>query len=117
MRNQLASKYFTEGDRRTSIADTLVDANGDPINLAGHTVAFRLVRGSDVLIDDAAATVDDEDAGQVSYSWAADEPPAVEGSLQDECHYWWILTRTADGKLEHFPGDGKLRRLYLVKAF
>lgn len=117
MPNSLVSKTFTAGDRRTAIADILTDADGAAISLTGHTVAFLLVRARDnhVLLDKVAATVDDAATGKVSYDWGADGPPTPAGE-QMLCNYWWVLTRTSDGKREHFPGDGPKRQCLIVRA-
>lgn len=99
--NELRIKYFTVGDRRTAIADTLYDANGSVINLTGHTVAFLMVSTSGtVKVNYAAATVDSAAAGTVSYSWAA-----ADVDTAGTYNYWWKVTRTSDAKVEHFPGD------------
>lgn len=112
--NEKIVKYFTKGDRRTSIADTLYDANGGVVNLTGCTVAFRMVLDSDdtVKVNSAAATVDSAAAGTVSYAWAAADVDTA-GTYA----YWWIVTVTASGKVEHFPGDGKKRYAVIVATY
>lgn len=103
-------KYFTVGDRRTSIADTLVDGNGDVVDLTNHTVAFLMKDESGtVKVNYSAATVDAAASGTVSYAWAANDVN-TEGTY----YYWWRVTRTSDSKVEHFPGDGAKRKVIFV---
>ena len=109
--NTKRSKTFTQDDRRTSIADTLTDANGTVIDLTGHTVAFRMVDAAagTVKINSAAATVDAALLGNVSYAWGA-----TDLDTPGTYYYWWIVTRTSDSKVEHFPGDKRTRELIVV---
>lgn len=109
MGNEVGQKVFTVGNRRTSIADTLIDADGDAIDLTGHTVAFRMIAADGtVKVDNAAATVDDATAGNVSYAWAA-----ADVDTAGTYYYWWIVTRASNSKTERFPGDGRKRLVIL----
>lgn len=115
--NPTLHKNFTAGDRRTAVADTLVKSDGTAVDLTDHTVAFKLVRASDdtVLIDEEAATVDSPPTdGNVSYPWTTAPPNPASGKSM-RCHYWWVVTRTSDGKREHFPADGETRVLWIHK--
>lgn len=110
--NETIEKTFTKNDRRTALADTLVDADGDPIDLTGHTVALLMKNNAGTTkVNYSAATVDDATSGEVSYSWAL-------GDLDTAgvYWYWWRVTRTSDSKVEHFPGDGRKRKLTVVEA-
>jgi len=80
---------------------TLVDAEGEPIDLTGATVAFRMRNERTQRIKvDAAATVTDSTAGRVAYSWlAADTDEA--GIFSAE-----VVVTFADGRIEVFPSDG-----------
>ena len=102
MPNPAQQKWFTQNDRRTSIADILTDGKGNPLDLSNSTVAFRMVKKSDstVKVNNAAATIDSTTKGEVSYAWGASDLDTA-GSFWA----WWILT--SGGKTEHFPGDGK----------
>ena len=90
---------FTVGDRRVSIAATLLNSKGKPIDLTGMTFKFRMTpEDTDTpKINDQAATVDDALKAEVSYSWAAadvDTPGTFD--------YQWIIV-DGSGKTEHFP--------------
>lgn len=101
--NRLTQMFFTVGDRRAAIAATLKDPNGTVIDLTGHTVVFRLVHATTyaVKINDAAAIIDNAAAGTVHYDWASADVDTAGDYLA-----WFIISRTSDGKKEHFPGDG-----------
>jgi hypothetical protein len=110
--NRLIEKRMTVGDTRTPISDTLIDDGGNPINLAGHTVKFRLIDAdANAVVDSAAATIDDEGAGDVSYPWQ-DADVDTAGTF----YYWWIAIRTSDGNEERFPSGGRMRRLVIDPA-
>lgn len=111
--NELFEKTFTVGDRRTSMADTLVDQSGTVVDLTGHTVSFLMVNKATgaVKVNYAAATVDSAAAGTVSYAWAA-----ADVDTAGTYFYWWRVTRISDSKVEHFPADGPKRRVVFVAA-
>lgn len=102
-------KRFTTGDLRVAIADTLEDSEGTIVDLTGMTVAFRMTpEGSDTpKVDDAAATVDDAEAGEVSYSWVAADVD-TEGTYD----YQWIVTSAT--KTEHFPVGAKAKVVFVA---
>ena len=109
--NDLIYRTITQDDRRTAFADELIKEDGTKVDLTGNTVAFRMTKKADdmVVINDVAATIDSAINGQVSYSWAA-----LDVANTGLFHYWWIVTLTATGTKEHFPGDGKKRLLEIV---
>ncbi len=106
--NVVVTKNFTVGDRRTPIADTLERLLDDgvttaPVDLTGCTVAFKMIaEDGTVKVNSAAAVIDDEDNGEVSYLWQAADVD-TEGLF----YYWWIVTQS--GKTEHYPADGRKR--------
>ena len=111
--NEIREKQITVGDRRSMISDVLVDAATDlPIDLTGHTVAFRMyTEAGAVKVSDAAATVVTPASGVVGYA-----PTAADVDTAGTYFYWWIVTRTSDSKKETFPSDGRKRRLVIYAA-
>lgn len=109
--------HHTLGDRRTAIAATLRDADRAPVDLTGHTVAFRLTRASDdtVKINSAAATVDSALLGQVSYALSAADHTAI--ATAGDHWAWFIVTRTSDSKVDHYPPEGKRWRVTMHTAY
>ena len=111
--NPIIEKYFTKGDRARAIADTLVDSNGDVVDLTGNTVKFRMTLESDdsVKINSSAATIDSATGGKVSYTFTA-------GDIDTAGNYWgWWIRMTGTGLTEHFPGDGKRLRIIISEAY
>lgn len=106
--------YQTKGDRRTAIAATLRKPDGEVVDLTGCTVTFRMVKASDdtVKINSAAATVDDAEEGDVSYSWAA-----ADVDTAAEYYAWWIVTRTSDSKTDRYPPEGKRFKVIVVSNY
>lgn len=106
--------YQTKGDRRTAIAATLRKHDGSLVDLTGCTVAFLMILASDntVKIDEAAATIDDADAGQVSYAWTANDV-----NTAGEYYAWWVVTRTSDSKKDHYPPEGKRFKVHVVESY
>lgn len=72
--NPLTISRRVIGDREP-IAHQLCDNKGAPLDLTGKTIVFRLVALSDgaVIVDDAAATIDEAATGKVSYTPAAED--------------------------------------------
>lgn len=60
---------------REPIAATMLDINGDVINLAGRSVSFRMVLISDgsVKVNSSSATVTSASEGKVAYSPSAND--------------------------------------------
>ena len=61
---------------RESIGATLLDMDGEVIDLTGKTIQFRLVRlpSGNVEVNNTSATIDSAADGQVSYTPVADYP-------------------------------------------
>lgn len=102
-------KRFTTDDTRVNIADTLVDSEGEIVDLTGMTVAFRMTieESNTPKVNDASATIDNAEAGEVSYSWTAGDVNTA-GTYD----YQWIVT--SGGKTEHFPVGAKAKVLFVV---
>lgn len=111
--NQLIERILTVGDRRTPLTDALTDSSGAAIDLTGHTVALRMVaEDGTVKINSAAGSVDSPATnGYVTYNWAAGDVDTA-GTYW----YWWVVTRTSDGKVEHFPADGRKRKIVFMPS-
>jgi len=87
------------GDTAPPIRATLYDAEGNPVNLVGATVAFfmRRVRQRTLKIDSAPVTVVSPTEGQVSYAWQAgdtNEPGVYEARF---------AVTYPGGEVESFP--------------
>ena len=67
--------YIKQNDTRPAIAANLTDANAAAVNLTGATVKFsmRVEPAGTVKVNAATATIDDAEAGQVSYNWTASD--------------------------------------------
>lgn len=77
---------------------TLEESPGDPINLTGATVRFRMqpVAGGSLKVD-TVATVVSATAGTVRHTWLAAHTDTV-GLFRA----WWFITH-ADGTLQTVP--------------
>lgn len=68
----MATSEFYIRQTRTApiIRAVLKDQGGDPIDLSGATVTFRLVAADGtVIVDGGAVTVNDASGGDVQYAW------------------------------------------------
>jgi len=93
--------YIKQNDTSPAILATLKDGAGTLIELSGSTVRFHMRRiGAATNTVDAAATIHNVDAGQVSYAWSAADT-ATTGIFQAE----FEVTNT-DGSIETFPNSG-----------
>jgi hypothetical protein len=93
------SFYIKRGDRLPAFTRTLEDANGNPVDLTGGTVQFRMlpVQGGSLIT--GAATVTAATAGLVRYNWAAGDTDLVGMFLAE-----WEATFS--GQVETFPNGG-----------
>lgn len=96
--------YIKRGDRSPSIAATLKDKNGSPIDLTGKSVRFHMrsfSTGALVVNQPATPDVDQvNNKGLVAYNWADGDTD------QDGYHYAeWEVTLAA-GVLQTFPTIG-----------
>jgi hypothetical protein len=93
--------YIKQNDTSPAMLATLKDGDGTLIELSGATVRFHMrPLGSNSTTVDAAASVYDYDAGQVSYAWSASDT-ATAGLYEAE----FEVTNT-DGTIETFPNNG-----------
>lgn len=94
--------YLGTGDLLPIITATLLDRDGDPVNLTEATVTFRMRNhgnGHIAVAGAAAEVVGDATDGNVRYVWQAgdtDQP----GEYRAE----WIVT--IDSKQQTVPNDG-----------
>lgn len=89
--------YIKEGSTSPSIATTLLDPNGDPANLVGQVVTFRMYADSGASVSGAASFDSDGSDGKVFYEWGTTDL-ATYGGYQAE----WV--GTIDDTIEVFPG-------------
>ena len=92
--------YIKQNDTRPAITANLTDANDAAVNLTGATVKFnmRVDPAGSVKINAGAATIEDAEAGQVSYSW-----PTSNTDTADDYEGEFQLT-FAGGAVQTFPG-------------
>jgi hypothetical protein len=94
--------YIKQHDRLPSLQATLLDGNGQPINLTGATVTFTMVNAAgSVIVNDAAATVVNATAGVVAYAWGVSDT-TNSGTFYGEFEV------TSGGLVERFPNDGNI---------
>jgi hypothetical protein len=105
----LADFYIGQGDTASPLIDVLRDADGNPVNIQGATVALKIVplRGGPAIVDDPADVDQNGDGsdgskGKVSREWTAGET-AEAGSYLGQ----WIVT-FAGGDVQTFPNTGYL---------
>lgn len=101
--------YLDRGDTGAPIAQTLLDGNGNPVNLTGATVKFHMEDASgNVVVDDSThVTIVNAAGGQVSYQWQAADV-ANAGTFYAR----WIVT-FAGGSIESFP-DANVNPLVVI---
>ena len=92
--------YIKQNDTRPAIAANLTDANAAAVNLTGATVKFsmRVDPAGTVKVNAATATIDDAEAGQVSYNWTASDT-----NTADDYEAEFQVT-FAGGAVQTFPG-------------
>ena len=92
--------YIKQNDTRPAIAANLTDANAAAVNLTGATVKFsmRVEPAGTVKGNAATATIDDAEAGQVSYNWTASDT-----NTADDYEAEFQVT-FAGGAVQTFPG-------------
>lgn len=94
----MADYRIKQNDTGPAIAAILKDGDKAVVDLTGATVRFHLKRNGTIKVD-AAATIDDAGAGEVSYAWqAADTDEAGP-------HFCEFEVTFADGRIETFPND------------
>lgn len=94
--------YMGTGDLLPIITATLLDRNGDPVDLTGASVTFRMRDHASgyTAVNDAVAMIDgDPTDGQVSYVWVAGDTDRHGEYLAE-----WIVT--IDSKQQTVPNDG-----------
>lgn len=100
----MADVWIKRGDLLPRITAQLVDAQGEPVSLAGASgVRFRMraLRGTELVID-ADAEIDDEATGLVGYTPQGTDT-AVAGGFIGE------FSATFAGKRETFPNDAYVK--------
>jgi len=92
--------YIKENDTRPAITANLTDANDATVNLTGATVKFsmRVDPAGTVKVNALGATIENAEAGQVSYAWTTDDTDAA-----DDYEAEFEVT-FAGGAVQTFPG-------------
>lgn len=110
----MAPFFMKQGDLRPYIGASLVDENGDPLDLTDASVTFSMRKkpsankpggGATVVIDAAAASVTDEPGGVVEYQWVDGDTDVV-GEFQAEFRIEWPTEDPPDVKPETYPQNG-----------
>lgn len=94
--------YLKVGDTYPNIETILKNGDGNPIDLTGATVRFRMsvAGGGNLMLEEDATLVTPQtgtDIGRVYYTWDTDDV-AIAGTYQAE----WIVTFSS-GKIATFP--------------
>ncbi len=84
LENGMANWLMKQGDRLPVLSVTLLDVNGDPIDVTGLTVDFHMRKvGATTLAVSAPATLITPGVGHVCYTWAAGDT-AIAGDYEGE---------------------------------
>lgn len=92
-----------QGDTKPDLVRTLVNADGSAIDLTGATVQFHMKRRGGSLKVDKAATVTDDEYGEVTVEWEADDTDEA-GTFRGE----FEITLTG-GEIVTVPNDGDMQ--------
>lgn len=93
--------YINQGDTTPEIQTTLTDPNGDPADVTGASIQFKMAeaRGGDSVID-AAGTIVNGTQGEVRYDWSS-------GDTDSPGRYRAVFEVTyTTGEVETFPNTG-----------
>jgi hypothetical protein len=92
--------FIKQNDTSPNLDATLKDASDNAIDLAGASLRFHMRKiGATSAKVDAAATIIDEDTGQVRYTWSAGDTDTI-GSFEAEFEVTY-----GDGSVETFPNN------------
>ena len=90
--------WIKQGDTAPSIAEQLLDGNGDPVVLTGASVKFMMWAPGDAAVKvNAAATITDAATGKVSFTFSAAQTDTVGDYVAE-----WQVTYSG-GAIESFP--------------
>jgi hypothetical protein len=92
--------YVKQGDTRSPYVRTLEDGDGNPVNISGATVAYRMQPLGGIQTISGPATILNAPQGQVSYSWQAADTDTA-GIYFAE----WEVTFSG-GAVQTFPNGG-----------
>lgn len=104
----MADEYtIRRGDHGVEIRGVLRDADLEPVDIAGATLAFNLgpFNGGDALIEDEATNEQDDggEDGEWSYTWAQGDTDELE---PEEVYVAEVRALTSVGALQTFPNGG-----------
>lgn len=92
--------FIKQGDTLPPIARTLEDAAGDPVNITGGTVVFKMKPiGGGTIVYGGTATITNGTIGAVSYDWQTADTETSGLYLAE-----WDLSLSGD--TETFPNGG-----------
>ena len=93
-----------QNDTAPSLRATLLDGDGNPVNLSGSTVRFHMrLLGQTAIVVNQSATLIDAANGIAQYNWVAADTDTI-GSYQAEFQVTY-----SDGAIETFPNDSYIR--------
>jgi len=97
----MADFYLGQGDTASTLAVTLTDANGTPVDISGSSVHIDVtpIHGGTKIVD-AAATIVNAPLGQVSYTFTAPQTAAPGDYLTT------FTVTFGGGAVEAFPNAG-----------
>ena len=96
--------YIKQNDTSPAVSATLKDGDGAAVDITGASVRFHMRKeGSSDATVDAAAIITDAAAGQVRYTWVADDT-AIAGTFIAEFEVTY-----SNGAVETFPNYGHLQ--------
>ena len=94
--------YVKKGDRLPILQATLVDGNGNAVNLTGATVTFSMANSAGTLvITDGSCTIVSATGGVVSYAWGSSDTTTA-GTFTGEFEV------TIGGLVQRFPNDSNI---------
>lgn len=93
-----------QGDTAPPVKGTVLQRDGVSIqDLTGATATFSMAKGSDVIIDNASASITDAPNGVVEYQWVAGDTDTASSDNRGEFRITF-----ADGSIERVPNNKDL---------
>lgn len=90
--------YIKQGDLTPTLDATLLDPNGNPVNLTGTTVRFHMTPVGGAILINQSATVVSAATGQVRYTWTGTDTATAGNYLAE-------FEVTTGGVQQTYPND------------